>query len=138
MSEISDKVMKLKEKVIDNICWSKNGAVSLSYFLAFPCFFTPVSLEVSSFLSEVSKAEQITGIFRGICSSSCVCFRTKDLRIHHLILSLQQYHELDIVAPILQQRKLRLDEVQQFTAVLLARHRGHVCVRARSVMSHSL
>ena len=138
MSEISDKVMKLKEKVIDNICWSKNGAVSLSYFLAFPCFFTPVSLEVSSFLSEVSKAEQITGIFRGICSSSCVCFRTKDLRIHHLILSLQQYHELDIVAPILQQRKLRLDEVQQFTAVLLARHRGHVCARARSVMSHSL
>ena len=138
MSEISDKVMKLKEKVIDNICWSKNGAVSLSYFLAFPCFFTPVSLEVSSFLSEVSKAEQITGTFRGICSSSCVCFRTKDLRIHHLILSLQQYYELDIVAPILQQRKLRLDEVQQFTAVLLARHRGHVCVRARSVMSHSL
>ena len=68
MSEISDKVMKLKEKVIDNICWSKNGAVSLSYFLAFPCFFTPVSLEVSSFLSEVSKAEQITGTFRGICS----------------------------------------------------------------------
>ena len=68
MSEISDKVMKLKEKVIDNICWSKNVAVSLSYFLAFPCFFTPVSLEVSSFLSEVSKAEQITGTFRGICS----------------------------------------------------------------------
>ena len=35
MSEISDKVMKLKEKVVDNICWSKNGAASLSYFLAF-------------------------------------------------------------------------------------------------------
>ena len=42
------------------------------------------------------------------------------------------------MAPISQQRKLRLDEAQQFTAVLLARHRGRVRVRARSVMSDSL
>ena len=66
MSEISDKAMKLQEKIIDNICWSKNGAVSLSYFFAFQCFFySTVFLEVSTFLFEVSKAEQITGTFRG-------------------------------------------------------------------------
>lgn len=64
MSEISDKVMKLKGKVVDKIFWNKNGSVSLGHFLAFQCFLlsSTDSLEVSSFLSAFSKAGQMVGI----------------------------------------------------------------------------
>ena len=64
MSEISDKVMKFKEKVADKVFWNKNGSVSLGHFLAFQGFLlsSTDSLEVSRFLSAFFKAGQIVGI----------------------------------------------------------------------------
>lgn len=93
LSEISDKGMKLKEKVADKIFWNKNGSVSLGHFLAFSRFPTflhgfPRSVKVS--LSDFQGRADGGDSWRetgGICSSSCVCIRTKYLHIHHLILA---------------------------------------------------
>lgn len=129
MSGISESVTKLKEKVADKIFWNKNGSVSLNYFHAFQDFLLssrfPRSVKMSVCIfqcrADYGDSQSEPG---GICSSSCVCMRKKYFHTHRLILSPQQCYELDSVILILQQRKLRPNEVKQLALGPLPGRRG--------------